>query len=98
MEARCPDCGIDHLPEDYHDSDSEGFYVSVRDGERFGLLAGPFDSEPEAREWVEPARRKANEVNAWAAFYAFGTCKAQTRKPGKLNDLLGLADSGRATK
>ena len=74
------------------------FYVSVFDREgnggkgRHGLLAGPFTTHAEALRYVEPARRKAEEVNERAIWYAYGTLamKDGHNKPGILNNLLGL--------
>ena len=60
------------------------FYVSVIDGprigadievKRFGLLAGPYETHAEAIDKVDAVRKIAEQVNVWAHFYAFGTCK-----------------------
>ena len=72
------------------------FYVSIYDRHgnmgkgRIGLLAGPFTTHAEALRWIEPARKKAEEVNDRALWYAFGTLamKAGYCKPGALNTLL----------
>jgi hypothetical protein len=75
------------------------FYVSVIDGpriggeiavKRMGLLAGPYETHQEALDRVATVRKIAEEVNAWAHFYAFGTIKVkQPPYPvGKLNHLL----------
>jgi hypothetical protein len=61
------------------------FYVSVIDGPRYGLLLGPFAEHDQAH--VEAVRTKANELDPRAWFYAFGTCKAKGKEPGRLNDL-----------
>lgn len=68
------------------------YYVSVIDGPRFGLLAGPFRTHVEALELVERARKEAERVDPRAVFYAFGTTAMHPdyRTPGKLNDPLGL--------
>lgn len=78
-------CGAEH-------PDGARYYVSVADAGRVGLLAGPFDSHPEALEQVEPARRVAGERNPWSHFYAFGTVAVLTDSPraGLLNGELGL--------
>mgnify|MGYP001606612296 FL=1 len=72
------------------------FYVSIYDRHgnmgkgRIGLLAGPFTTHAEALRWVEPARKKAEEVNDRALWYAFGTLamKDGYSQPGTLNHLL----------
>lgn len=68
------------------------YYVSVIDGPRFGLLAGPFSTHVEACAWVDRAREEAYRVDPRSWFYAFGTVAMRPgyRKPGRLNDLLGL--------
>ena len=68
------------------------YYVSVMDGPRFGLLAGPFSTHVEACEWVERAKEEAYRVDPRSVFYGFGTAaiRSNYRKPGRLNDLLGL--------
>ena len=72
-----------------------GFYVSVINGSRKGLLAGPFDTHEQALALVDPARIAAKQVNDRAHFYAYGTAKV-TAKPnrplpvGKLNTMLGV--------
>jgi hypothetical protein len=68
------------------------YYVSVVDGTRVGLLAGPFALHRIALEWVEKAKAKAEEVNSRAFWYAYGTVSMKDGycKPGILNDLLGI--------
>jgi hypothetical protein len=67
------------------------YYVSVRDGERYGLLAGPFVWHRDALAWVARVRRLAHEVDRAAVWYGFGTARAHTpRGPGLLNDRLGI--------
>ena len=75
-----------------------GYYVSVfdKDGNdrrgRVGLLAGPFLTHAEALGLVDRTRNEAEKVDPRACWYAFGTCRLKegARKPGRLNDLLGL--------
>lgn len=87
----CP-CGIEHLtPMNY--------YVTVRDsdnGNRVGLLAGPFPDHATALEWVEPASRAAIENNAWNHFHSYGTAGLPLvhRTPGLFNAKLGLDANG----
>lgn len=68
------------------------YYTSAIDGSRYALLAGPFETHPEACDWVDRARDEACRVDPRAWFYAFGTTamKPTYRKPGILNDRLGL--------
>lgn len=69
------------------------YYVSTIDGSRYSLLAGPFSTHPEACAWVDRTMDKACSVDPRAWFYAFGTASTgpEYRKPGILNDLLGLS-------
>ena len=67
-----------------------GYYVSVIDGPRFGLLRGPFDAHDEALARVDETRKAAESLDPRAWFYAFGTCRVEREtplKPGKLNDV-----------
>lgn len=70
--------------------DRDGFYyVSIRRGERHGLLAGPFPNDhPAALAMVGWVRRLAREVNPrQAEFSAFGTAWSPVdRGPGILHD------------
>lgn len=49
------------------------YYVTVRDAGRTGWLLGPYDTHALALENVERGRRLAEQANAYAHFYAFGT-------------------------
>lgn len=71
------------------------YYASIRDGDnpaRFGFLAGPFKTHQEALDVLPRAKEKAIEVNVWAVFHGFGTCRLPEDFPnppkGILNDLL----------
>lgn len=70
------------------------YYVSIRDGGRYGLLAGPFRNDHAgALAMVDRARAVAHEVNYREAVWAsFGTCRmpGDFDRPGCLNDRLGL--------
>lgn len=69
------------------------YYVSVRDGNRLGLLAGPFvNDHASALAMVDQVRKVAQDVDPRAVFYAFGTVRmaGTYMTPGKLHDLLGL--------
>lgn len=62
----------------------EGFYVSVRHGQRSGLLLGPFGTKEGAERFVATGRRLAREVNADAHWYSYGTARVQ---PGEGREL-----------
>ena len=59
-----------------------GFYVSVRDGPRYGFLLGPYTTHGEALANVERGKQLAldsdNASRSW--FYAYGTCKITANK------------------
>ena len=72
-------------------TDEPCYYVSVVDGPKFGVLAGPFRTHQEALDMVDNAREAANDADPWAAFYAFGTVKMSSgHHCGILNGKLGL--------
>lgn len=58
------------------DTKPGSYYVSVkRDDGAFRLLLGPFiDDHKAALDMVDAVRRKAEELDARACWYAFGTC------------------------
>lgn len=69
------------------------YYVSVRDGSRTALLAGPFvNDHASALEMVDHARDVAADLNPRAWFYAYGTCRLplDSSPPGRINDWLVL--------
>ena len=71
------------------------FYVSVVDGPKLALLAGPFQAHQAALDLVEKASDIAQKKEPWAWFYAFGTVKTKTGQwRGKLNDELGITLKG----
>lgn len=76
-------CGQQH-------HEGANYYVSVKDGPQFNVLAGPYKTHAEALEKLEPVRRLANELVPRSWFYAFGTVamNADFTRPGKLNDQL----------
>jgi hypothetical protein len=52
------------------------YYVTVRDGERYALLLGPFTNDHQrALDAVEEVRRVAEELDPRASWYAFGTAR-----------------------
>jgi hypothetical protein len=64
------------------------YYVTIRDGPRHGLLAGPFeDDHPAALALVDQIRAVAQTVNTRAGFAAFGTAWSEIDQgPGILHD------------
>ena len=78
--------------EDNPNSEPGNYYVSVVDGNRFGLLLGPFNSHQEALNMVQKAKNKAYELNpAEAAFAGFGTLRIEDyNRPGKLNSYFNM--------
>ena len=52
-----------------------GYYVSVLDGKRKGLLLGPYDTHQEALDNVKRGISLAVAADTRAVFYAFGTVK-----------------------
>lgn len=68
-----------------------GFYASVMDGVRTGLLLGPYDTHDEAMAVVDTAAELAETVDPRAHFYSFGTAKvtADRLPKGRLNHLIG---------
>lgn len=62
----------------------EGFYVTVTDGRRRGLLAGPVFSQAAAERLIPAAARVAMRHDDRAAFYAYGTCRIVTKPGGEL--------------
>ena len=59
---------------------------AVLNRSQIALLAGPFDTEAEAREALPSAKYKAIGSDPRASFAAFGTCSfAQDQGPGRFN-------------
>lgn len=52
-----------------------GFYVSVKNGPRTGLLLGPYNDHGEALANVDRGYSLASDADVWAIHYAYGTCK-----------------------
>jgi len=63
--------------------------VSVRDGPKFGLLAGPYETHGEAITKIRSAIDRACEFTEWAWFYHYGTVRMKDsyRKPGTFGKL-----------
>lgn len=66
-----------------------GYYASVMDGPRRGLLLGPFADLEAAAARVEQAKALARTVNDRAIWFAYGTARveADTLPQGRLNTL-----------
>lgn len=57
-----------------------GYYVSVIDGTRKALVAGPFETHAEALAQVEPEREKWYKLDARSHWYAWGTARVRDDK------------------
>ena len=69
------------------------YYVTLRRGTKTAFLAGPFQTHTEALAWVDRATDRANEVDPFAWFDAFGTASLPFKASnpvGKLNKDLGI--------
>ena len=72
-------------------TDGSCFYVSIKDGKRFALVAGPFQDHQEALDMVQIARQKGEELDTMSIFYAWGTVKMSNGyREGLLNQKLGI--------
>lgn len=72
-------------------TDKVCFYVSVVDGKRFAVVAGPFRTHPEALSMVDSAIEAGHKVDPKSHFYAWGTVKMKNgHREGKLNTQLGI--------
>jgi hypothetical protein len=73
----------------------KGFYVDLKRGARFALLAGPFATEAIARKYERAAVAKAHELDVWTQFDPFGVMSIDTQTDklplGRLNDKLEIA-------
>jgi hypothetical protein len=58
-----------------------GYYVSVINDRKRGLVLGPYAAHSEALANVAIGRQRAEEADPMAVFYSFGTCKIETTKP-----------------
>ncbi|KKM99239.1 hypothetical protein LCGC14_1149780 [marine sediment metagenome] len=67
-------------------TDNHCFYVSVVDGNRYALLAGPFKTHKESLDMVDKVKDKGQELDRKGVFYAFGTVKMENGyREGSLN-------------
>jgi hypothetical protein len=74
------------------DAAPEGFYVSVQDGGRTGLLLGPYATRPDAEHDVPAGKQRAEQVNDRACWYAYGVTRVvmqpgEVLPAGKLNHI-----------
>jgi hypothetical protein len=60
------------------------YYVTVVDGRKVGLLAGPYSTQGQASRMVDAARKIAQERNRDAVWYAYGVSRIASIKPGVL--------------
>ncbi len=80
-------CAITSTP-----SGPEGFYVSVMDHGRSGMLLGPYATKADAESEVRAGKRLAEQVNSRAFWYAYGVTRVVMQPgaalpEGKLNEL-----------
>lgn len=70
------------------------YFVSVVDGRRRALLAGPYPTHADALGAVPEVREIAKRLDPRAFYYAFGTARLPegSGKVGRLNDLLNLVE------
>ena len=72
-------------------TDGPCFYVSIVDGPRFNVVAGPFRTHQSALDTVDRARDIGNDRDPRSVFYGWGTVKMATgHREGSLNQQLGL--------
>ncbi|VTT98923.1 unnamed protein product [Gemmataceae bacterium] len=62
---------------------ARGYYVSVIDGSRRGLLLGPFDCPEAARASVDRGRAMAERADPRAVFYGYGVASSDHPHPSK---------------
>ena len=76
----------------------EGFYVSVLDNGRSGMLLGPYATKADAESDVRTGKRLAEQVNSRAFWYAYGVTRVVMQPgaalpKGKLNEYATGAQS-----
>lgn len=71
----------ENTPQDLDLREDREFYVTVRDGQRHGLLLGPFPTHLQAIENIDRGRELSLKADAWASFYSFGTASAPKGTP-----------------
>lgn len=68
-----------HLPDPAPEARApagRAFFVTVIDGDRHGILAGPYETFGEAKGAEPTVITMANKADPRAAFYAFGVSQA----------------------
>lgn len=70
------------------------FYITMLDGPRCALLAGPYQTKDEAEEFLPLAREWATEASGdlYAWLYTFGVSKWQNGQRLGLMQKLGIAN------
>ena len=79
------------------DTKPGNYYVTIRRGDRYQCLAGPFrDDHAMALSLVDKASKLAIDLEPGAAFDGFGTARLpyEYERPGLLNEALGLDERG----
>ncbi|MBW2569699.1 MAG: hypothetical protein JRE47_10115 [Deltaproteobacteria bacterium] len=72
-------------------TDENCFYVSVKDGNQFNIVAGPFKTHKQALDLVEPAIKAGRILDPKSHFYAWGTVKMKNgHQEGILNKALNI--------
>ena len=63
------------------------YYVSIKNAGRTGFLLGPFDHFAEASARIMAVKKAAQEVDAFAWFYAFGVSRLERSELGPKGSL-----------
>ncbi len=72
-------------------TDNECYYVSIMDGKRFNVVAGPFETHQESLDMVKPANKIGTELDRKSWFYGWGTVKMDNGyTEGMLNSHLDI--------
>jgi len=67
------------------------YYVSIIDGDKHNLVAGPFKTHKQALDMVRPARIQGNKLDPKSVFYGWGTAKRENGYwEGNLNKFLNI--------
>ena len=72
-------------------TDNPCYYVSIIDGKKFNVVAGPFQEHQAALGMVDAARMIGSKVDPKSWFYGWGTVKMKDgHRDGMLNSHLGI--------